>query len=91
MSDLGEHKRSGVAVPVPRPAPRPAQPSPQRGHATARGGNVVSASVSVDAAGEVSLPLHGITKSLGDIVEGLHLDAFIEQEISERWLPEEEE
>ena len=23
MSDLGEHKRSGVAVPVPTPAPAP--------------------------------------------------------------------
>ena len=27
MSDLGEHKRSGVAVPVPKPAPAP-QPEP---------------------------------------------------------------
>ena len=27
MSDLGEHKRSGVAVPVPKPAPVP-RPEP---------------------------------------------------------------
>ena len=27
MSDLGEHKRSGVAVPVPEPAPAP-RPEP---------------------------------------------------------------
>ena len=27
MTDLGEHKRSGVAVPAPRPAPVPAQPA----------------------------------------------------------------
>ena len=27
MSDLGKHKRSGVAVPVPKPAPAP-RPEP---------------------------------------------------------------
>ena len=30
MSDLGDHKRSGIAVPVPRPAPRPQPAEPKQ-------------------------------------------------------------
>ena len=85
MSDLGDHKRSGVAVPVPKPAPSPAPPLPQRGQVSAHACKVASVGTRVRGTREASPPPlpDGWDVQVNDAVEGLRLDAVIERGIAE--------
>lgn len=94
MSDLGDHKRSGVAVPVPKPAPAPlpdpAAPLPQRGQESAHASKVALVGTRVRGTHEASPPSlpDGWDVQVNDPVEGLHLDAVNERGIAD--LDEEE-
>ena len=82
MSDLGDHKRSGVAVPVPRPAPRPAPLSPRPSRGTARRGAIVRAGAGVGASDETAWLLDA------GAVNVAHADAFVENELATREMEE---